>query len=102
MSDTRYCYSTSCSWHGPIKAVGKIPSDKGFNLPCCPFCSSTLFEIPSKEEWDTGAKPHESEGRLNYVDFLEWTKTQSRCWPSLREAAIDFKKESGKRVVWDL
>lgn len=111
-----YCYSAMCSWHGPISAVGKTkptpprtafvgktPIDVGgVSLPCCPFCGSMLFQVNSELEWQTGAKNHEALGHTHYVSFLDWTRTQSRCWPSLRVAALDFEKETGKKVVWDL
>jgi hypothetical protein len=61
-----------------------------------------LFEMPTAEEWWEGAKAHESRGHANYLEFMQWTRKQKRCWPALRSASIDFEKETGKAVKWDL
>ncbi len=112
--DTRYCYSATCSWHGPITEVGKTKPIEGvlvkagnriippISLPCCPFCGSMLFEMPTQKEWDEGASVHESQGHTHYVAFLAWTRLQKRCWPSLREASVKYALETGNEVVWDL
>lgn len=61
-----------------------------------------LFEVPTKQKWDDGAKAHDAKGHTNYFAFLQWTGTQKRCWPSLRDAAADFEKTVGLSVKWDL
>lgn len=114
--DTRYTYGAGCSWHGPIAKVGKtaptpvrmatiggrqIPIG-GHSLPCCPHCGGMLYEMPTEREWWLGARNHEKKGHLNYVVFLLWTAEQSRCWPSLRDAARAYEQESGRKVVFDL
>jgi hypothetical protein len=117
MNESPYCYSAHCSWHGPISAVGKTESSPNpvkvkrggreitipnGGIPCCPFCGSVLFQVRNKLEWDSGAIIHEQKGHTNYVAFLGWTRVQERCWPSLRDAAVDYSKETGKLVKFDL
>jgi hypothetical protein len=117
MKQTPYVYSAGCSWHGPISEVGKtsllaksvtvkvgskemeIPNH---GIPACPFCGSVLFQVRSELEWNVGAALHEQKGHTNYVSFLNWTRTQKRCWPSLRIAAKDYFLETGKKVKFDL
>lgn len=114
--DTRYCYAVACSWHGPISEVGKskpMPKTTAFvgntplqiggnSLPCCPYCGSMLFEVPSKEKWDEGVAQHEAKGHSGYTEFLAWTRTQKQCWPTLRTACTIYEFETGKTVKWDL
>ncbi len=102
MNDERYVYSATCSWHGSIKEVGRTVPRNGISLPCCPHCGGVLFEVHNKELWDEGARKYEAAGHTHYVEFLEWTRTKSRCWKSLRDAGIDFTKETGKKVICDL
>lgn len=108
-----YTYSANCSWHGPIAEVGKTTARRepliikgikvpDMSLPCCPFCGSVLFQVDSVATWNNGALEHERKGHANYVEFLNWTRQQSRCWPSLRDASKTFEEITGKEVVWDL
>ena len=71
-------------------------------LPCCPYCGSILFEVPSQAHWDHGVDKHEAAGHTGYRDFLAWTRTQKKCWPSLRVACAVYQQETGKPVKWDL
>lgn len=102
--DTRYTWSSTCSWHGPIQEVG-VTKDS-YRLPCCPYCGAMLFESPpdtpdAEQEWWKGAAEHEQKGHTNYVEFLRWTREQKRCWPRLRIASKAFEEATGKSVKWD-
>ena len=113
----RYCYSACCSWNGPITEVGltrppretvivkmgdrEVPLPR-VGLPCCPFCGSMLFEVPTEQEWWEGAKEHEAKGHTNYLAFLHWHRQQKRCWRNVREAGLAYTEETGNVIKWDL
>lgn len=102
-----HVYSVGCSWHGPIKNVGKTEDlpvteifapesklkigelgGKGSGLPCCPFCGSMLFQEDTNKWWE-GAKQWDKE-HPNYFRFLQWTEKQKRCWRNNSEAAVYY------------
>ena len=109
-----HVYAAFCCWSGTIDKAGKTKPEgeptkiKGcsipippVSLPCCPYCGSVLYQI-SEQEWRDGIPKHVAEGHANYDKFLEWKESQGRCWPTLRECAVDFTKATGLVVKFDL
>lgn len=99
-ADPRYVYGTMCFWHGPISAAGSLPvaGSRVGGIPCCPYCGGTLYEMPSKVEWDAYAKAIEERGATNYLAFTEWVGGQKRCFKTLAAAGDAYRSETGKEV----
>jgi hypothetical protein len=95
--DTRIVYGINCVWWDGIEKVGATPpSPDGITIPCCPFCGSPLFELPSPKEWWDGVEKYERDGHPGYRDFISWL--QGKCFPG-RSAAKAAYEASGKRRV---
>lgn len=93
--DKRYVYGANCSWHGPIqKAHTNLAG-----LPCCPHCSSVLFEMESKAKWDERVVAFD-ETHPGYKEFREWMDAKSYCFGNYRAAANAFVRETGKELTW--
>lgn len=95
MDDTRYVYSSGCTWNESIHKVSKTRS-----LPCCPHCGSVLFELDSEDEWLKGAAKYDKD-HPGYLDFIKWLK--GKCFPGLgmaglRVALKKYQKKTGKTV----
>ncbi len=91
-----HVYSAACSWHGPIENVGKTKTEP--SIPCCPYCGMVLFQ-QEEEVWWAGALRHQENGHTNYEKFLRWSQEQPKCWPTLKEAAEAYKKETKNDVI---
>ena len=111
MSKGLHVYSARCAWHGPIEKVGKLEmppmelkNARGGNpiqipssgLPCCPYCKSVLFQI-EEENWLKGVIQHNI-SHPGYAELVAWMEKQPRCYPTYKEAAFAFEKETGKTV----
>ena len=102
-----HVYAAHCGWSGSILDTGTLPLPPSANLPpeiknagipCCPYCKSPLFQV-EEEKWWKEAAIHEAKGHPNYVDFAKWKESQRKCWPTLAEAAVEYKQATGKEVV---
>ena len=100
-TDTRYCYSATCTWHGSIYEVVK-----GYEgLPGCPHCGSVLYEYKSREEWKEQAKKFAEqfkEDSLRHIYPL-WLESLRRghCIPlknwDWRKSLMEFMKNEPQR-----
>ena len=95
-----HVYSAACSWSGPISKVGKTPPNNGISIPCCPHCGAVLFQT-DENEWAQGIVAHVAKGHANYDKYIAWSESQSRCWPTFREAVMAFTAETGLPVKWE-
>lgn len=90
--DTRYCYGAVCTWHGPIKHT--INSS---GIPGCPHCGGPLFQMESKEEWDSKAKEFGEDQDLPF--YFDWINQLNKygCIPlkgwNWKESYEKFVKE---------
>jgi hypothetical protein len=84
MTDTRIAYGARCFWWDSIHEVGHLETRNGATLPCCPHCSSVLFEVPDEETWFDAADRHEASGHPGYRAMIEWSR--GKCFPSLEAA----------------
>ena len=91
-----HVYSARCAWSGPISKVGKTKGEQ--SIPCCPHCGSVLFQMDEKKWW-SDAESWDKQRHANYVEFWKWSEAQPRCWPTVEEAAVEFKKATRKEVV---
>lgn len=102
MSAQLHVYGACCAWHGPIEKVGHMAGPRWSPncppLPCCPFCSSPLYELPEDAFWE-GARTYQKKGHANYVEFLKWLQDQPRCWRRSTLAAKAFTEATGKEVA---
>lgn len=103
-SDTRYVYGASCTWHGPITAIGtkRVRLDHEartlapvHGIPCCPHCSGMLFEYSNKAIWDANVAKADAQ-YPGYADFVAWLGSYGRCWPGWKLAGPMYKEATGK------
>lgn len=81
--DSRFVYSTRCSFMTSIHLIGTRPGSK-WRLPCCPHCEATLLQIESKLKWYQLAEEFAAKkGDPKYVKFMEWCENRStiKCTP---------------------
>lgn len=91
-------YGVKCQWADKIENTGrtKLREPGGVTIPCCPRCSSVLFQI-EEETWWAGVDRYEREGHPGYRKFIEWK--MGKCFATMREAEIVFENVHGRR--WD-
>lgn len=89
-SSERYCYGARCTWHGRISQVGKLED----GLPCCPFCQSVLFEVPTEREWWEGVSKY-TEAHSGYRAMLEWQVAQNKCFPTFDVLRLEYATATG-------
>ena len=87
MKDKRIVYGAGCTWWDSIDKVATL--DNG--LPCCPYCSSVLFEMSNIEEWDKNVLSYEQDGNPGYRKMIEWMR--GKCFPNMIEAQSTYNKE---------
>lgn len=69
MKDNRFVYGARCAWFG---SISEVAHNNG--LPCCPHCSSVLFEVASEEVWWDGVDRYEAAGHPGYRSMVEWMR----------------------------
>lgn len=96
--DTRIVYGARCAWWGSIdKTALTPPGPSGHRIPCCPHCSSPLFEMDDEAAWFAGVDRHEANGHPGYRTFVEWLR--GKCFPSPRAAMAAYSIETGVVLV---
>lgn len=88
MADTRIVYGARCTWWDSIDQAATTPA----GLPCCPHCSSPLFETDSEATWWSGVDAYERDGHPGYRDVITWAR--GRCFPPDGRTAIDALTEA--------
>lgn len=110
--DTRFVYGATCSWFGPIQAIGNTATHpkhqelmKRVNapgrlmtaeLPCCPHCGGMLLELRNRAEFMAGV-PMFDKDHPGYAKFIEWAeeKYKTICYPDISKAIEVYNKETG-------
>jgi hypothetical protein len=85
MADMRIVYGAGCSWWDSIDKIAKTQS----GLPCCPYCASVLYEVPSESLW-WAAVDRRLDGDPGYHKFIEWLR--GKCFPG--PAALHKAREA--------
>ena len=85
----RIVYGARCTWWDSISFVGHTPTRGGHSLPCCPYCGSVLFEVPSLAEFLSGADRYETDGHPGYRKQLEWMR--GKCFQDMAAAEAAYK-----------
>lgn len=89
--DKRIAYGVGCTWWDSIYRVGKTPMSGGISLPCCPFCKSMLFEVPSEQSWFAGVDAHEKDGNPGYRKLIEWNR--GKCFKNMADLKKAYEAE---------
>jgi hypothetical protein len=89
MTDTRFCYGATCTWFGPIAAVGALGERA---LPCCPHCRGVLFEMENEAEWWSGVDRYERDGHPGYRAVQEWQRLHSTCFPTFDKLTAAYER----------
>lgn len=85
-SDTRIVYGARCLWWD---SIDKAHTLIGSALPCCPHCTSPLFEVSSEAEWWQGVARHEAGGNEGYEAFVRWLR--GKCYASMDDARAAYE-----------
>jgi len=67
--DRRYVSCTSCTWHDVIDKA----EQRRDLTPCCPFCGSTLYELPSQDDFEALARSAD-QSHAGMAAMLEWSR----------------------------
>lgn len=86
--DTRIVYGAGCTWWDSIDNVGST-NTTGISLPCCPHCSSVLFEVRDEATWFKGVDRHEAAGNPGYRAMIEWGR--GRCFRNFQELRAGYQ-----------
>lgn len=84
-----------CVWWDTIDKVGMTPPSEGISIPCCPYCGSILFEVPSEQEWWNGVDKYEANGHPGYRALIEWS--QGVCFSSFGALKNFYEQQTGRK-----
>lgn len=90
--DLRWVYGVGCFWFAPIRDAR--PNAHG--LPCCPTCSSLLYEVKSKEFFWGQAKNYDAAGHPGYLNMMLWIKAERHHFLTIQEAEAAYKVHQDK------
>lgn len=94
-NDTRYCYSATCTWNGPIQETKPVNG-----IPGCPHCGSPLYEVATpKVWWDSVDKYAREKPDPEYMNFMWWLRqiSKTECTPLRPDGYQRMRERSNPR-----
>lgn len=91
MSDARIVYGARCTWWDSISQVATVGP---YRIPCCPHCSSPLFEVDDEAEWFRQVDKFEREKpQPGYRAVIEWARGKCFQGASAMFAAFEARPQ---------
>ena len=92
--DLRIVYGMQCTWWDDIGKAGRFPE----GMPCCPHCSSVLFEFENEKAWFQAAEFHEVENSApGYSEMLRWAR--GKCFRTINKLRFAYANRPGRRFA---